>query len=182
MRAFIAIPLSQNIKGYLYDIQKQFKECSVYAKWVNAQNIHLTLKFLGEVKEEKVPFIRDAIKETAVNSSVLRVNFTNCGFFPNTRSPRVFFIATDKEAILQKIVYGLEEKLEPLGFKREHRFKSHITLARLKSKKNISCLRAISKEIIIDKPFLVNSIILYKSTITQQGPIYEEIFSAEFSE
>jgi len=179
MRSFIAITLPQNIKDYLDDIQKQFKKCEVSAKWVNTQNIHLTLKFLGEVKEEKISSIENIVKETAAGSSALKVKLTNFGFFPSERNPRVFFISTDKEETLQKIAYGLEEKLEPLGFRREYRFKSHITLARLKSKKNTGCLVAKSKKIKADKSFPVDSITLYKSILTPRGPVYEKMFSTK---
>jgi len=180
MRTFIAIPLPQSIKDYLGDIQNQFKKCNVEAKWVNTKNTHMTLKFLGEVQEDKIPSIESAIKETIAGISSIKVNLIGFGFFPNEHNPRVFFVSTDKEEILQKIAYNLEEKLKPLGFKPEHRFRSHITLARMKSRKNAGCLVTKSKEIKVDKYFPVNSIILYKSTLTPNGPIYEEIFSTNF--
>lgn len=182
MRLFIAIPLPQNIKDYLRDVQTQFKECYCVAKWVNPQNIHMTLKFLGQLKEEKIPAIKNVIKEVAVNFSALEVRLTEFGFFPNERNPRVFFVSTDNEETLQKIAYTLEEKLEALGFEREYRFRSHITLARFKSRKNIECLVGKTKEIKADKTFPVDSIILYKSTLTPHGPIYEEIFKASLKE
>jgi len=178
MRLFIAIPIPQNIKDYLCDIQMQFKKCDLFAKWVNPQNVHMTLKFLGEVKEEKIQSIENVIKETIVDFSALEVNLKEFGFFPNERNPRVFFISTDKEEILQKLSYILEEKIEPLGFEREYRFKSHITIARLKNRKNIDCLVRKTKQITPDKSFPVDSIILYKSTLARTGPIYEEIFKS----
>ena len=179
MRAFIAIPLPQNIKDYLNSIQAQFKECDIYAKWVNTQNVHMTLKFLGEVEKEKIPSIENAINKSTAGLRPLKANLINFGFFPNERNPRVFFISTDEEETLQRTVYELEKNLEPLGFNPEYRFKSHITLARLKGKRNIACLTDKYKVIEPDKFFYVNSIVLYKSILTPKGPIYEEIFKAE---
>ncbi|OPX30036.1 MAG: 2'-5' RNA ligase [Candidatus Omnitrophica bacterium 4484_171] len=179
MRTFIAIPLPQDIKNYLNSIQAQLKECDVYAKWVNIHNVHMTLKFLGETEEDKIPSIENTINKSTAGLHLLKVNLINFGFFPNERNPRVFFISTDEERTLQKIAYKLEKNLEPLGFNPEYRFRSHITLARLKGKRNIACLAAKSKEIKLDKPFHIKSIILYKSTLTPKGPIYEEIFKAK---
>ena len=181
MRTFVAIPIPESVKEYLGNIQIQFKKCNVPAKWVNIQNIHITLKFLGEVKEYTIEPVKDAIKEIADKLSPIKIDLINFGFFPNERNPRVFFTETSKEEILQKAAYDLEEKLEPLGFAPEHKFKSHITLARLKGKTNIHCLTAKSKEIKLDKSFYIKSIILYKSILTPKGPIYEKIFTAACS-
>ena len=176
MRTFIAIPIPDNIKNYLRDIQGQLKKIDLLAKWVNPSNIHMTLKFLGEIKEEMIPSIENAINEIAVNYSSLEVDLTKFGFFPNERNPRIFFISTDKEELLQKIAYRLEEKLEGLGFEREYKFKSHITLARFKSKKNVNQLVEKTKAINVEKSFPINEIILYKSTLTPKGPIYDVLF------
>ena len=176
MRLFIAIPIPGNIKDCIRDLEDSLKKCDLFAKWVNPDNIHMTLKFLGEIKEEKIPLIQKAISETCLNFSSLEVNLTEFGFFPNERNPRVFFVSTDKEEILQRIAYVLEEKLEPLGFEREYRFRSHLTLCRLKGRKNIEKLVAKTKEIKPGKSFPINEVILYKSTLTPKGPIYTEMF------
>ncbi len=182
MRVFIAIPLPDEIKDYLRDAQNELKKCDSYAKWVNTANSHLTLKFLGEVKEEKILNLENIVKETALSFSAFKVNFSNFGFFPNERNPHVFFIATDNENRLKEIAYFLEDRLEPLGFKKESRFRSHVTLARLKSKKNTECLVAKTKEIQTGRSLPVNQIILYKSILTPEGAMHEEILKAGLRE
>jgi 2'-5' RNA ligase len=107
------------------------------------------------------------------------LNLTKFGFFPNENYIRIVFIATDKEEILKKVAFELEEGLEKLGFPKEGRFSSHLTLARLRSKKNLDCLKKEIKNIAIREKFVVSEITLFKSTLKPTGPVYEKIFSAQ---
>ena len=176
MRVFIGIPLPEETKRYLNGIEDEFKECDCLIKWVQHTNLHITLKFLGEIKEERLPLINGAIEETSKNFSKIFVSLRNFGFFPHEKNPRVFFVSVDKDEILRRLAYALEKRLEPMGFTPEHRFKSHITLGRIKSKKNIECLIRKTKRVKLINSFYIDSIILYKSTLTPKGPIYESIF------
>lgn len=208
MRLFIALNLPADIKAHLQQTQDILKKCAVEAKWVETKNLHITLKFLGEIKEEsKTEKIKEIIAAGGRRFNSISVSLTNFGFFPNENRPRVFFIATDKEDSLKNIADFLEDKLEPLGFAKENRFKSHITLARLKSPKNIDCLkkemelhrlkpivshvtrslwsgipttlfrpyRVGIENISINRAFPIESLSLFKSTLTQSGVVYEEI-------
>jgi 2'-5' RNA ligase len=178
MRLFIAIDFPKNIKEKLAAKVTILKKCDLAAKWVNIDNLHLTLKFLGDVKEDNLDKIKNIITKAAKQFKPLEVNLVNFGFFPNEKRPRVFFMATDHEEILKSISRILEEDLEKLGFRKEDRFKSHITLARLKGPKNIDCLKRAIKNISLDERFLINEIALFKSTLTRTGPVYEKIFTA----
>lgn len=176
MRLFIALNLPADIKAHLQQTQDILKKCAVEAKWTEAKNLHITLKFLGEIKEEsKTEKIKEIIAAGGGRFNSISVSLTNFGFFPNENRPRVFFIATDKEDSLKNIADFLEDKLEPLGFAKENRFKSHITLARLKSPKNIDCLKKEIENISINRAFPIKSLSLFKSTLTQSGSVYEEI-------
>jgi 2'-5' RNA ligase len=181
MRAFIAFPLPLEIKEELKNIQDCLRECKLEAKWVEPINLHLTLKFLGEISSDKVETVKRIIQETAARFTSLTINLIDFGFFPTPNNPRVFFIATDKEEILKGIADYLEDKLEKVGFKKEGRFKSHITLARLKSKRNIDCILRKIKKITLSANILIRDIVLFKSTLKPSGPIYEEIFRANFA-
>jgi len=178
MRAFIAIDIPVSVKEKIEGIETTLKKCDLNAKWVNPQNIHLTLKFLGNIEEKQLDEIKKAVSETASSFSPLETNLKEFGFFPNEKRPRVFFISTDKEEILKKIAYELEERLEKIGFTKENRFKAHITLSRFKDTKNIDCLKKEVKNIKLQGNLAVKEITLYKSTLTSRGPVYEVIFSA----
>ena len=178
MRAFIAIDLTASIREEISKIIDQLKQCEISAKWVKPENIHLTLKFLGNIDEKQAEEVKNIISEVTASFNSLVVNFTEFGFFPNEKRPRVFFVSTDKEGVLKNIAEKLEDKLERLGFPKEGRFKSHITLCRFKELKNIDCLKREMKEISLKGELAIEEIILFKSTLTSSGPIYEKIFSA----
>ena len=105
----------------------------------------------------------------------------NLGFFPNEKFPRVFFVATDKEEELKNIYSSIEDALQNIGFEKEERFNSHITLARFRSLKNIEILKKQLETLTITGKFSANEITLFKSILKPQGPVYEKIFSAPLS-
>ncbi|MDP2923662.1 MAG: RNA 2',3'-cyclic phosphodiesterase [Candidatus Omnitrophota bacterium] len=181
MRLFIAISLPLTLKEKLEQTIKVFQKCELDARWVEPKNIHMTLKFLGEVCEEKLEEIKKNIQEVAAQYKSLEANLTDFSFFPNENYVRVFFVATDKEEILKNIADNLEKKLEKIGFPKEGRFKTHITLARVRTKKNIDRLKKEIKCVELKEKFSVSEITLFKSTLTASGPIYEAIFKASLA-
>ncbi len=178
MRLFIAIDIPEDLKEKLSRVVTRLKKCGLDAKWVNASNIHMTLKFLGETQEEDLDKIKSIVGDTSGLFTKLELSTGGFGFFPNEKSPRVFFISTDKEEILKNISLQLEDKLEGLGFPKEGRFKSHLTIARFRTKKNIDCIKNGIKDMTVEAKFAVSEIILFKSTLTPAGPVYEKIFCA----
>lgn len=176
MRLFIAVDLPLDIKEKIKEVQLALKKCDLNAKWVNAENVHLTLKFLGEVGEDKIEEIKKIIETVAAYQKLFTVQFKDFGFFPNEKKPRVFFVSTSGEDILKSMANTLEEKLEIIGFKKEGRFRSHLTLARLRTPQNIDCLKNEIRKIKLEEKFLIKEIVLFKSTLKASGPIYEKIF------
>jgi 2'-5' RNA ligase len=176
MRLFIAIDLPSSVKEKIAQLIKTLKKLDLEAKWVETANLHLSLKFLGEVEEKNTEEIKRIVADVAVNASQFEINLYSFGFFPNEKYPRVFFVATDKEDVLRNIAVHLEDRLAMIGFPKENRFKSHITLARFKGIKNIDLLKAEMKNIAIEEKSSVEEIALFKSTLTKTGPIYEKIF------
>lgn len=181
MRAFIAVSLPSALKARLTQIQNDLKGCNIACKWVNPENIHITLKFLGEIKDERLESIKKIISTVGAKFKSLQVTFNNFGFFPNPKRPRVLFIGTSKEEELRTISGVLEDKLETIGFKKEFKFRSHLTLARIKDSKNIDCLINKLNTIKLEEEFTASAITLYKSTLTKSGPIYEVIFKSNLT-
>ena len=181
MRTFIAIELPEDIKIKLQNLTETFKKCGLDAKWVETKNIHMTLKFLGEVDEEQLEEIKKSITTITNQFKSFTVSLTNFGFFPNEKYPRVFFVATDKEEMLKNIAIRLEDGLEKIGFAKEGRFRSHLTLCRFKGTKNIDALKKEAETIAPQGQFPIEGISLFKSTLTSRGPIYEEIFKASLT-
>ena len=181
MRAFIAIDLPEKIKSKIADIQRGLGRIDLSCKWVQPKNMHLTLKFLGEINPSGLEEIKDAISRCAACFKTFETGLQEFGFFPNEKRPRVFFISTSCADTLKSMADNLEDKLEPLGFQKEGRFKSHITLARIKQPKNIDCLLRELKNISLGETFAVGEIALYKSTLTPEGAIYEKIASSSLA-
>jgi 2'-5' RNA ligase len=108
------------------------REFAPDARWVRAESLHLTLKFIGEQPDHKL----DAIKQSlaSIRSPATALKFRGYGFFPTVRSARVFWTGVDADEHLANLARLVEEALEPLGIKPEGRdFSPHLTLARGKS-------------------------------------------------
>jgi 2'-5' RNA ligase len=180
MRLFIAVTIPQNIKESIVEAIKPLGRLNCDAKWVELQNIHITLKFLGETPEELLEKIKAIMQHIAGGYHVVYAQLTEFGFFPDARRPRVFFITTDNEAFLKHIADALEENLEKLGFKKENRFRAHVTLARFKTFQSNDIFAQTVKRIHVTEGFPISAITLFKSTLGFTGPTYEEVFTAHF--
>jgi 2'-5' RNA ligase len=180
MRAFIAIELTEEIKDKLKNIQNELKGSGADVKWVEPENIHLTLKFLGDIDEKKIEDIKRILEKISEKHSRFSIELSGIGAFPKISDPRVIWIGVEKgKEELSKIFLELEEQLCRLGFKREERgFSAHITIGRLRSPLNRPRLIEEIKKIDSFSPLSlsVNRISLFKSTLTPKGPIYEIIY------
>ena len=178
MRAFIAIELTQEIKDVLGRLQAKLKTVGADVKWVEPKNIHLTLKFLGEIDEQTQNLITDKLEEISNAQKEFVISISSCGAFPNTNSPRVIWAGIEQgDQEIRTIANSIETQLESMGIPKETReFSSHITLGRARSSQNRQELAKTLSQLIL-KPlkgqFPASKITLFKSTLTPHGPIYE---------
>lgn len=188
MRAFIAIGLSQETKERLALLQQKLKPYGDCVKWVEPKNIHLTLKFLGEIDEKKSEKISSIMDEVACVNTVFAARISSIGAFPKIDYPRVIWVGIDKgdkESV--RIAEGLEEKIARVGIAKEKRkFSSHITIGRVRPEKKYGKLAEGLKDCIRDfekewPEFEVKNITLFKSTLTPTGPIYEILKEASLA-
>ena len=98
MRTFIAIELSGEIKNSLAQIESHLKYSGADVKWVSPDNIHLTLKFLGEISEEKCEKVKAALDEVAKTSAPFEISIKDIGAFPKLEFPRVIWVGLEKGA------------------------------------------------------------------------------------
>ena len=108
MRAFIAIELSPEIKDSLEQIQSHLKYSGADVKWIETGNIHLTLKFLGDITEENCGKIKSILGEISRATKPFEMSIKDIGAFPNIDYPRVIWVGLDKGAIESK---ALAEKI-----------------------------------------------------------------------
>ncbi|TDX52914.1 RNA 2',3'-cyclic phosphodiesterase [Orenia marismortui] len=182
-RLFIAIELEQVLKGKLEKIQNILRDCSLKVKWVDKNNFHITLKFLGEVSQGELSDINEKILEVTEKVSSFKVQIKGLGAFPNLDYPKVIWtgIEEGQEELISLHKY-LEEVMINLGFKAENnKYRPHITLGRTSRKeKNFSLISKRLKEFPFKIDFYqeVKKISLIKSRLTSKGPIYTSL--AEF--
>ena len=185
MRTFIAIELTDEIKNELARIQARLKYAGGDVKWVEKDNIHLTLKFLGEVQEERIDDVVSKLEAVAKVSKPFEMTIKDTGAFPNIDYPRVIWAGLDKGAGESKeIAQKIDEGLEQLGFQKETRaFSPHLTIGRVRSSKNKLELKEKVLSAKIEKPLAqrVDSVILFKSELTSNGPIYTRLHASGLS-
>ena len=180
IRAFIAVKISQEIQDKLAGIQDKLKQADAQVSWVNPANIHLTLKFLGDIQEAQIPAILEAMTCSAKTVSPFSMQIGYAGAFPNMSFPRVIWIGVtdDEQGSLKTLEADLSPRLEKLGFQGEGgRFQPHLTLGRVRSQKNKSSLfRAIEGIVNIWVGVSsVDALYLIRSELKSTGSEYTEI-------
>ena len=185
MRLFIALPLPDEVEQFLSNTIDDLKQKQGRVKWVDSKNIHLTMKFLGETDESKIEAISTAVKKVASRYSSVKSTIYKIGGFPNLRRPRVIWagIENKKDNIekLEAIALNIEDEMAELGFEKENRkFKSHLTLGRVKDNRNLAKLTEYLENYQFQpQDILFDRIVLFKSTLTPDGPIYERLCEAK---
>ena len=189
MRTFIAIDVSQEIKEVLGAIESHLKYAGADVKWVKPEIVHLTLKFLGEITEQKVEEVKAALDAVARIAKPFDLTIKDIGAFPNIEHPRVIWVGLDKGASeTVSIASRVDEELSKLGFAKEERpFSSHLTIGRVRSSLNkaklaekmSSAASHIIKEAAVPA-HRVESVILFRSTLTPHGSIYTKLHEARY--
>jgi len=172
MRTFVAIEV--NNKDVLNSIHKIQTELNIKAKPVEPHNMHFTVQFLGEVSEEMVGKISDALN--SIEFSSFSISFASIGVFPKPNSPRVIWIGTDDGINeLEKLAEIIRSKMSHLGFSPDKKFKPHVTIFRVKNKiEDLSSKLEKFSSCSFGKQ-LVSEIKLKKSELTSTGPIYTDL-------
>jgi 2'-5' RNA ligase len=173
MRLFIAIEIPEEIKEYIVKIQKNIDATTNKIRFVAPNQIHLTLKFLGEIQPNNLEEIKNNLKKITLKP--FSVVLDTIGVFPSESYIRVIWIGLKPEEPILGLQRNIDEELKKL-FKKEKDFKPHLTLARVKyiedKKSFIEKLKIINIE---NKKIDVNKFKLVKSTLTPKGPIYEDL-------
>jgi RNA 2',3'-cyclic 3'-phosphodiesterase len=185
MRTFIAIEISEEIKNSLAQAQSHLKYAGADVKWVEPGNIHLTVKFLGEITEEKCAKVKTALDTVAASAKPFELSIKDIGAFPKIEYPRVIWVGLDKGAKEStELAAKVDDALSKLGFQKESRpFAAHLTIGRVRSPKNKEALKEkIQSYTLYPIPYtlLVSSLVLFQSTLTPRGSIYSTLHEAKF--
>jgi len=186
LRAFIAVDIpssiQQSIQQNINLLRRTVGDSSV--RWVAAQNIHLTLKFLGDIPQANTDEITQVLQIQAASHPPFDFTIAGLGSFPNSKRPRVLFIRIQAPAELEALHRGIDSATAKLGYSAELRaFSPHLTIGRVREhitpaeQQNI---RKTLEEITIDSlgTARVDSFHLYKSELKPGGAVYTKLFSA----
>jgi RNA 2',3'-cyclic 3'-phosphodiesterase len=180
IRAFMAFTPPAQVAAEIKALQQAIDRHRLNIKWVAPENIHLTLKFLGDITPQEIEAAgRAAAQTTATVSSPLSVTAKGIGVFPNYKRPRILWTGLSGEtAPLFEFQKKLDANLENAGFEREPRpFKAHLTIGRIKSALDGKTLGTALDNFLNfqSKPFYLETFILYKSVLGSQGPTYTRL-------
>lgn len=181
MRAFIAIELPDVLIETLRSIQDELIKKTGKTgdiSWSKPENIHLTLKFLGEIDPVRVEDIYEGLKKAAEGISPFSLAAGGVGGVPGLKTPRVIWVGIKESTALTELQKNIDERLEALGFEKEDRaFHPHLTLCRIKS---ASAGREIGKASLglaheANVVFKAESFVLFKSELSPKGAKYSAL-------
>lgn len=186
LRTFIAVEIPPQVQKKIQQEIEPLRKAigSSFVRWVPIQNVHLTLKFLGDVSPASVDILSQMLRTEADSCTAFDMHISGLGSFPSLRRPRVLFIGIQAPAELEALYRGIESACARLGYESETRdFSPHLTLGRVKqdaSALDQQRIRRVLEETKIDSlgTARVNSVHLYKSDLKPTGSVYTQIFSA----
>ena len=179
IRTFIALELPPAVIALLQEVQQDLKRLRIRARWVRPGNIHLTLKFLGDINPDDIDKIGTAMAGAAVGCMPVTVSVRGIGVFPGVKRPRVIWVGLggDIQALLA-LQSRLEQKLADAEFPKDNRsFKAHLTLGRIKQ----TVKPAVIRQMIADyaklrsEEFIFDQVILFKSDLKPSGAVYSKL-------
>lgn len=190
IRAFIAIELSLEILQHLDQVSTQLRGQLVKmpVRWVPVDNIHLTLKFLGDVSVANLEMLTKILMGIVSTHHSFEISAGGLGAFPKTHQPRVIWIGLEVPPELIAIQHTLELETGRLGYTREDRpFSPHLTLGRVSRNASVTEIQAIARVLETTKVgFLgatrVKNICLYRSDLNPSGAVYTRIFTAPLAD
>lgn len=175
MRIFLAVPLEPGVQERLREYQEAWRKTISNVKWVEQENLHLTLKFLGEVREQNLEAIKKRVAAVALDTPSCTVRLKGWGAFPGARRARVLWVGLeDTRNQLRTLAQRLDAALVSLGFPPEERpFTPHLTLGRLRQPAAI-----VFPTVPLEGPEVkCQEIVLYRSELLPRGPVYRALSS-----
>lgn len=185
MRLFIAVPVPDGVRSAAGDIIRSLRESGADFKWVEPENLHLTVAFLGEAAEDRVPFLKEAMAEAVRDRASFDFSFGDLGAFDSLDHPRVLWLGVAEGAkALEDLGAALGAALDRRGLLPEkdkgRTFHAHLTLGRMRGPRNLGRLRDILKAMTPQERVAcrVERLVLFESRLSSRGPTYRELGAA----
>ncbi len=185
-RLFVAINLPQDVRQGVWDAAAGLREGSAPIKWVRVECIHLTLKFLGNVLQDREAAVTEAVEAAVAGTKPFPLVISGFGVFPQRGAPRVVWVGCEPSPALEILQHRIEQRLEPVGFPLELRtFSPHLTLGRAKRgarPSDFGDLRTLIHELDHSAESFVEHVDLMESTLGRDGPRYTVRHAASFAQ
>jgi len=181
MRAFLGIPISDDLKPRIAGIQKKFDSFDI--KLVKKENLHFNLRFFREIEDDKINKMKSILEKVAAQFKPFEINISGIGAFPSKKYVKVVWLGV-KEGFqtFKALEEMISKSLLTLGFEKDERFIPHLTLGRVRSGRNkneIMSLIEKLEDVEISK-MKVDRIILFQSKLFTSDPKYDVVFSISF--
>jgi RNA 2',3'-cyclic 3'-phosphodiesterase len=188
IRAFIALDLSTEVLGRLENVHRQLKQRlpGTAVRWAPVQNLHLTLKFLGDVSEANLKVLSEILKREADKQAVFEIQAGGLGAFPSINRPRVIWVGVQSPPDLAALQRAIDVETARLGYASEERdFSPHLTLARIAHSASPEETRQIGVTLSSMKvgdlgPSRIQAVHFYRSDLNPQGAVYTKLYTAPF--
>lgn len=185
IRAFIALDITSKIQKRLDEVIQNLRVelDGLPIRWVPCENIHLTIKFLGDVSESNLDMLTDILNIEASRHSSFEISVGGIGAYPRITHPRVIWVGVEAPQDLMVLQNGISNEMEKMGYAQEKRsYSPHLTLGRVGRNVTGKDLRRISKVIESNRVgFLgviqIQEVYLYKSDLKPTGAVYTKIFT-----
>jgi 2'-5' RNA ligase len=189
IRAFIAVDLPPEVQECLRQISTQLTEQmgDVPVRWVAPENIHLTLKFLGDVSTNNIQVLTELLEAETASQKPMVISVGGVGAFPKVRSPRVIWVGVEAPQELVALQRSIDSQTARIGYARDRRpFSPHLTLGRVSRNATPQDVRKIGDALASQKVgFLgvarIRAVHLYRSDLKPSGAVYTKLFSALFN-
>lgn len=185
MRLFVALDIPQDVRARISAFADRVRPVCPDARWARVEGLHITLKFIGEFPDARVPELTKTLAN--VKASPFDVRFENIGFFPSPKSPRVFWIGVHAGKELPQLAEAVSEALAGIGIPREDKpYSPHLTLARAGSRRepghDLKALAGIvNKEMETFGTMTAHEFFLYRSQLGRGGSTYTKLERFELS-
>ena len=185
MRVFIAVDINDEMRRELTRIQNVLSGKLVNAKWVKPQNLHITIKFLGEIEPEAVGDITLSLEKPIKETPSFYIELGELGVFPNMKRPAVFWAGLKKgREEMSRLNELIQNSLYQIGYEKDSKpFSPHITLARFRkpvpSNQIVKAIESVSP--IKKAGHTINGVSIYESTLKPKGPEYKHVKYTTFA-
>jgi RNA 2',3'-cyclic 3'-phosphodiesterase len=175
IRTFIAVEIPESIKSRIERLQEALRQIGAKVSWTTPSNVHLTLKFLGDVEPSRIEQVRKAVERAAGGIAPFEVEIGGTGCFPSPRNPRVLWVGLpDVPEALRQLYSNIETELDREGFLQEkRRFSPHLTIGRIRAQHNAATVaEALIASGFEPEKFKATEVIVMRSDLKPTGSIY----------